>query len=334
MTTISYNDLTVALCEYKINIFRYDAYVRSIVFKHLDSTQKDLIARIISDDIANITKRDLDILVRDIKGIITDEYERIIAYLNDTNQQFYVASHKIEAGIYNSWLGYKAFSSMPNYKLESIKYAPLFDGRDIRDWWEKQSSDLQFKIETIIRNGNVIGDSQYNISKDIRNQIRISKVHADTLVRTVNAAIANDAQEKLIEYNSDLVEAKQHLSTLDSRTTDVCKARDLKKWTLDNKPIGHKMQYRKPPLHYRCRSIIRMILKNAVASTRASQFGQVNDNVDYSNWLKSQPINYQDRVLGIQRAKWFREGKLMIEQMLDQSDRPLTLKQLKKLYDL
>ncbi|WP_077929226.1 minor capsid protein [Wohlfahrtiimonas populi] len=334
MTTISYNDLTVALCEYKINIFRYDAYVRSIVFKHLDNTQKDLIARIISDDIANITKRDLDLLVRDIKGIITDEYERIIAYLNDTNQQFYVASHKIEANIYNSWLGYKAFSSMPNYKLESIKYAPLFDGRDIRDWWEKQLSDLQFKIETIIRNGNVIGDSQYNISKDIRNQIRISKVHADTLVRTANAAIANDAQEKLIEYNSDLVEAKQHLSTLDSRTTDVCKARDLKKWTLDNKPIGHKMQYRKPPLHYRCRSIIRMILKNSVASTRSSQFGQVNDNVDYSNWLKSQPINYQDRVLGIQRAKWFREGKLMIEQMLDQSDRPLTLKQLQGIYDL
>ncbi|MGL4674602.1 MAG: minor capsid protein [Wohlfahrtiimonas sp.] len=334
MTKISYNDLTVALCEYKINIFRYDAYVRSIVFKHLDGAQKDLIARIINDNIADITKRDLDILVRDIKGIITNEYERIIAYLNDTNQQFYVASHKIEANIYNSWLGYKAFSSLPNYKLESIKYAPLFDGRDIRDWWEKQSSDLQFKIETIIRNGNVIGDSQYNISKDIRNQIRISKVHADTLVRTANAAIANDAQEKLIEYNSDLVEAKQHLSTLDSRTTDVCKARDLKKWTLDNKPIGHKMQYRKPPLHCRCRSIIRMILKNSVASTRSSQFGQVNDNVDYSNWLKSQPINYQDRVLGIQRAKWFREGKLMIEQMLDQSDRPLTLKQLQGIYDL
>lgn len=334
MTIINYNDLTVALCEYKINIFRYDAYVRSIVFKHLDSAQKELIARIINNDITDITKRDLDILVHDIKDIITDEYERIVAYLNDTNQQFYIASHKIEAGIYNSWLGYKAFSSLPNYKLESIKYAPLFDGRDIRDWWEKQSSDLQFKIETIIRNGNVIGDSQYNISKDVRNQIRISKIHADTLVRTANAAIANDAQEKLIEYNSDLVEAKQHLSTLDSRTTDVCKARDLKKWTLDNKPIGHKMQYRKPPLHYRCRSIIRMILKNSVASTRSSQFGQVNDNVDYSAWLKQRANEYQDRVLGIQRAKWFREGKLTMEQMLDQSDRPLTLKQLKNLYDL
>lgn len=334
MTTISYNDLTVALCEYKINIFRYDAYVRSIVFKHLDSAQKELIARIINNDITDITKRDLDILVHDIKDIITDEYERIVAYLNDTNQQFYIASHKIEAGIYNSWLGYEAFSSLPNYKLESIKYAPLFDGRDIRDWWEKQSSDLQFKIETIIRNGNVIGDSQYNISKDVRNQIRISKIHADTLVRTANAAIANDAQEKLIEYNSDLVEAKQHLSTLDSRTTDVCKARDLKKWTLDNKPIGHKMQYRKPPLHYRCRSIIRMILKNSVVSTRSSQFGQVNDNVDYSAWLKQRTNEYQDRVLGIQRAKWFREGKLTMEQMLDQSDRPLTLKQLKNLYDL
>lgn len=334
MTTISYNDLTVALCEYKINIFRYDAYVRSVVFGHLDSAQKELIARIINNDIADITKRDLDILVRDIKGIITDEYERIVAYLNDTNQQFYVASHKIEAVIYSSWIGYKAFSAMPNYKLESIKYAPLFDGRDIRDWWEKQSSDLQFKIETIIRNGNVIGDSQYNISKDIRNQIRISKVHADTLVRTANAAIANDAQEKLIEYNSDLVEAKQHLSTLDGRTTDVCKARDLKKWTLDDNPIGHDMQYRKPPLHYRCRSIIRMILKDSVASTRSSQFGQVADTLDYSAWLKQRPKEYQDRVLGIQRAKWFREGKLTIEQMLDQSDRPLTLKKLQEIYGL
>lgn len=334
MNTISYNDLTALLCEYKINIFRYDAYVRSVVFKHLDNAQKELIARIASDDIESITKRELDRLVRDVKQIITNEYERIARYLSDTNQQFYVASQKIESEIYNSWLGYKAFSSLPNYRLEAIKYAPLFEGRDMGDWWTKQASDLQFKIETVIRNGNVVGEAQQVITRQVRDQIGITKRNADTIVRTANASIANDAQEKLIGHNSDLIDAKQQLSTLDGRTTDVCKARDLKKWTLDNEPIGHKMPFRKPPLHFGCRSIIRMVLKNSIASTRASQFGQVNDNLDYSAWLRQQPSEYQDRVLGIKRAKWFREGKLTMPQMLDQSDRPLTLKQLQKIYNL
>jgi len=331
---IDYNDLTALLCEYEINIFRYDAYVRSVVFKQLDNAQKELFARIVSDDIQSITKRDLDRLIKDVKQIITNEYERIGKYLSDTNQQFYVASQKIEADIYNSWLGYKAFSSLPNYRLEAIKYAPLFEGRDINDWWSKQASDLQFKIETIIRNGNVIGESQQAITRQIRDQIGITKRQAETIVRTANAAIANDSLEKLIDHNKDLIDAKQHLSTLDSRTTDVCKARDLKKWTLDNKPIGHKMPFRKPPLHFGCRSIIRMIINGSHPSTRASQFGQVNGNLDYPNWLKSQPIDYQNRVLGIKRSKWFREGKLTMSQMLDQSDRPLTLQQLQNIYNL
>lgn len=331
---ISYHDLTVALCEYKINIFQYDAYVRSVVFKHLDDAQKALIAQIASGDLAGISKRELDRLVRSAKQIIVNEYERIAVYLAATNQDFYMATHQIEAAIYNDWLGFKAFSSMPNYKLESVKYAPLFEGRDIGDWWKKQSNDLQFKIESIIRDASVIETSSAKISKRIRDEIGISKVHADTLIRTANAAIANDAQEKLISYNSDIVEAKQHVSTLDNRTTDICKVRDLKKWTLDNKPIGHKMQYRKPPLHFRCRSIIRMVIKDAIASTRSSQFGQVNDSLDYVGWLKSQPIDYQNSVLGAKRAKWFREGKLTMSQMLDQSDRPLTIKQLQKIYNL
>lgn len=334
MKEFSYSELTMMLCEFNINIFRYDAYVRSVVFKHLDQVQKDLIARMMIDDLGSISKRDIQRLVRDIKTIITDEYERILVYLSETNQQFYIASHHIEAQIYNTWLGAKVFSYLPNYKLDAIRYAPLFEGRDIKDWWIKQSEDLKFKVESIIRNGNVLAETPQAISRQIRDQINIVKRHADSIVRTANAAIANDALERLIDHNTDLITAKQHISTLDGNTSDVCKARDLKKWTVDNRPVGHKMPFRKPPLHFRCRSIIRLLLQDQVASTRASQFGQVNEHIDYSSWLKTQTQEYQISVLGEQKAKWFREGKLTIGMMLDQNDRPLTIKQLKKIYNL
>lgn len=331
---LDYQDLRVSLAEWKINAFRYDAYVRSVVLGQLNQAKKELLAAIVSEDMQSFTKRQLDGLVKEIGEIVDDNYDRISSFLDKTNKEFFITSHQVEAFVYNEWLGVSALSALPKYKLEAIKVTPLFEGRALGDWWNKQKSDLKFNLETIIRNGNVIGESQANMAREVRHRIGVTASHAETLVRTANASISSSAQAKLMEINADIIHAKQHLSTLDSRTTLECGARDGKRWTLDNKPIGHSMPFKETPLHPNCRSIIQIEINTKHKSTRASQFRPVDSNLNFEEWLKQQNSKYQDGILGKRKAQWFRDGKVNLQQMLNQNDRPLTIEQLRKKYNL
>ncbi|MDP0169862.1 phage head morphogenesis protein, partial [Glaesserella parasuis] len=64
------------------------------------------------------------------------------------------------------------------------------------------------------------------------------------------------------------------------------------------------------------------------SSTRASQDGPVSEQINYENWLKSKSPEQQDQVLGKGKADLWRRGVITFADMLDQSGRPLTLKDL------
>ncbi|MDO9677070.1 hypothetical protein Q7547_10765, partial [Glaesserella parasuis] len=97
--------------------------------------------------------------------------------------------------------------------------------------------------------------------------------------------------------------------------------------------------YQRPPLHPRCRSILQLVTKSwkelgidgvdeMPSSTRASQDGPVSEQINYENWLKSKSPEQQDQVLGKGKADLWRRGVITFADMLNQSGRPLTLKQL------
>ena len=103
------------------------------------------------------------------------------------------------------------------------------------------------------------------------------------------------------------------------------------------------MPYQRPPLHPNCRSTLRLVTKSwrelgldandIPESTRASMDGQVKDNLNYENWLKSKTTEQQDEVLGKGKAELWRKGIITFRDMLDQSGRPLTLKELKEIHN-
>lgn len=331
---VEYQDLQVFLTEFKIDLFRYDAYVRSVVLRNLNDAQKMILAQVAGEDLSKLGKRDINRLLKRIETIIDDEYERINKFMDKTGQELLVTTHQVEAFAYNEWLGAKLFDSLPKYKLEAIKATPLFEGRALGDWWGKQQSDLKFNLETIIRNSALIGDSEYNAMREIRDRFEITGRNSATLVRTGNASIANQAQVLLLEANEDIVKYKQHLSTLDSRTSLICKFRDGMKWKIDGTPVGHSEPFIQPPLHPNCRSIIIMLVNEDHPTTRASEFGQVDGSMNYADFLRDQSDSYQNKVLGKQRAQWFRDDKLDFRKMLNQEDRPMTIEQLRKKYNL
>lgn len=70
--------------------------------------------------------------------------------------------------------------------------------------------------------------------------------------------------------------------------------------------------------------------KQVLAETRASMDGQVAAQKTFEDWIKPKPDEFQDRVLGPERAKLLRDGKVTITEMTDQNNRPLTIAELMK----
>ncbi|UZV57178.1 hypothetical protein [Pasteurella multocida] len=69
-------------------------------------------------------------------------------------------------------------------------------------------------------------------------------------------------------------------------------------------------------------------------STRASMDGQVKANITYEDWLKNKTKAQQDEILGKGKADLWRNGVITFRDMLDQSGRPLTLKELREQFKL
>ena len=71
------------------------------------------------------------------------------------------------------------------------------------------------------------------------------------------------------------------------------------------------------------------------SGTRASKDGPVSAKRTYSGWLRDQPAEFQDQVLGKERGKLFREGGLSLDRFTDDDGQVLdNLDQLRGLTGL
>jgi SPP1 gp7 family putative phage head morphogenesis protein len=138
----------------------------------------------------------------------------------------------------------------------------------------------------------------------------VSANHAGTVINTATQHVANAARMEVWELNGDIVHKYQWLSTLDRRTTIQCKSLDGRTFEPGKGPM--------PPIHPNCRSTTVAVLGKEFdfldeGATRASSGpnpGYVDADLNYYDWLKTQPADFQDIALGPQRAKLFRDGGL------------------------
>jgi hypothetical protein len=162
------------------------------------------------------------------------------------------------------------------------------------------------------------------------------------ITRTAVQTVAKDARLASLEANADIIKAVQWVSTLDSRTSDICIVRSGKTWEFPSfKPIDHKIPWNGgPPAHWNCRSTFIPITKSfeeltggaikdrVEPATRASMDGYVAADLTFDAFLRSKPPEFADEMLGKGRAELWRSGKITLNQLLDQRGNPLTLAEL------
>lgn len=91
----------------------------------------------------------------------------------------------------------------------------------------------------------------------------------------------------------------------------------------------------RPPQHYRCRSLRVAVIKDEYAAKgfegdRPSNMGDQNPQTTYNSFLKRQPINVQNEILGEERAKLFRNGGLNVSKFTDDDGIVYNLQELRK----
>jgi SPP1 gp7 family putative phage head morphogenesis protein len=236
--------------------------------------------------------------------------------------------------------------------LESVSQSSLIQGATIGNWFSRLNESARFDVERVVKNGVLLGQTNAQIAKELigigdKGGQPIAKARRDAMAitRTAVQTVAKDARLASLEANANIIKAVQWVSTLDSRTSEICVARSGKTWSYpDFKPIGHKIPWNGgPPAHWNCRSSFIPITKSfeeltggkikdrVEPSTRASMDGAVAADLTFDQFLKSKPPEFADKMLGKGRAELWRSGKITLNQLLDQRGNPLTLAQLKRL---
>lgn len=264
--------------------------------------------------------------------------------------------------------------------------------RTLKQWFSSlQQTDQQRIIEAIqlgLSQGESIDDIVKRVvgtkSKKFSDGIlAITRRNAEAVVRTATNHVSNAARNEVWKANEDIVFALKWTSTLDGRTSAICRARDGALTPVGNNVLPKTAKRldpasARPPAHPNCRSVMVAVfsedgvadaigerpfvrdtrtneqrqldfrkqaqedLPNASAKERneyikklkqkwaRENVGRVPQTVTYNDWLKKQPADFQDEVLGKGKGKLFREGKYSVEEFVDKSGKELTLDELKR----
>jgi hypothetical protein len=187
-------------------------------------------------------------------------------------------------------------------------------------------------IRGAVRAGVLAGQTADEIMRAIRGTraagysdgiLSAARSHLETTIRTVLAHAASFTREAVFARNKRLVPRVMWISVLDGRTSQACRARSNKLYRADtHAPIGHAFPWGGGPgaLHFNCRSSSTPLLPGAAPDRAPS----------YNEWLARQPAAVQDRVLGPNRGKMYRQGSFDLDEFTNDKGRLLTLAQLRE----
>ena len=324
-----------------LTLLRLDAGLRKKVLNTLDSVESRIINSLMTSGIAAAkTKPAKDKKINEfgqkVQSVSADGYDKIILETNVAADAIADKEVSFLSKLFNKTL--KAALTVPALKKAHSffqgKKALIF-GNTTEERFRGQRDELRLKVIAAARQGAYNDDSSDDMAEAIAKIMKIKKDQAATLVNTMVSTAANNADHAFYESNDDLISGIQHVSILDTRTSEICMALDNKIWTLDRKPVGHKYPYKPLPLHWRERSkrvpVLNQNAKGLPDETRQSMAGEIPSDESFEDFLlrmeKVQP-GFADTNLGKGRADLWRSGKLSFAELFDQSGNFIELEQL------
>lgn len=341
-------------------ISRYSTGVAARMVKTLNDSDAELTARLLvaldSLEPNSFTVTRLESLLMSVREVNRAAINSMFTSLSGELNELAIYETGYQFSLFDSLLPDFVANAHPLVGIspEALYAAAMarpFQGRLLSEWASDLEADRLRRITNAVRQGFLLGDTNEQIARKIRGHVskgyqdgalQISRANAASIAKTAVGHLAATARESFASANNDLIKGKQWLSTLDNRTTPQCRIRDRLKYTLDNKPIGHKVSYLQGPgkIHFCCRSTETFILKSAKElgidvrdvspAERASMDGVVAGSTTYKEWFLRQPYARQKQIVGETRARLIRDGGMSPDEFYTDKGEWLTLKQLRE----
>lgn len=361
MATLN-NRISDEMIAHSLFISRYSKNVATRmvnVLDQMDSILSEKLFTAISDlkDIQEetFTTRRLESFLVYVKAINQQAVSSLMTALDSEIQAFCSHESSWQYNLFDSLLvdAVKRRYPLAGMTQEQVYAAAMsqpFQGRLLREWVSTIEDDRMDRLSNTVRYGYLEGETTEQIIRRVRGTkaknykdgiLEQGRHNTTAIVRSAIGHVSAVTRQKFSENNADIVKGKIWRSTLDNKTTSQCRIRDSRKYTLDGKPIGHKIPYLRGPgrIHFCCRSTETLITKSwrelgidideMDEGTRASMDGQVPEETTYSEWIQRQPFSRQVQILGITRARLMRDGGMAYDTFYTDKGEWLTLEQLR-----
>lgn len=345
MATVN-NQLLDAQVNHNIDLQRYGNGVVNRIIAILNKTDADLFSQLTAKletlPPNSFTVERLDALLASTRALNAQAYAEVSTELNRELKSLVEYESGYQLNLFSNTVPVNiSFASVNIEQAYTAALARPFQGRLLKEWMQGLEADKAAKIRDAVRIGYVENETLSQITQRIRGTralnykdglLEITRNNTEAVVRTALNHYANFAKERFFDDNASVLKGLRWTSTLDARTSSICQARDGKIYPLDSGP--------RPPAHMNCRSIMVAITKSWAelgidaqelpASTRASMDGAVPDSLTYQTWLEKQSHSRQNEILGVTKAKLFRDGGLSVDRFVNNKGHTYTLDELRK----
>lgn len=348
------------MADHGVDLLRVSAGVNRKVLAMLGELESDVAARLARSNISATARARLGAVESDVNELISDQYSGIGSFVTQRMAALAPVEAAVTAGTVNSLVGVSIMDGvLPSSTLKTLFSDVMIRGAPSSKWWAKQASDVIFRFAQQVRLGMAQGETNGQIVTRVRGSAGVPGLldgprrNAEALVRTSVQTVANAARKSVFDQNNDVLKGYQQVSTLDTRTTEICIAYDGAAWDMDGNPIApNELPFINDdgdpengvPRHWGCRSTLIPLVKSweelgvhvkeFSPSVRVSMDGEVAAKMTYDDWLEGRSEAEQADILGAGKAKLWREGKITVTDLLDQKGRPMTLADLKEKHGL
>ncbi len=193
----------------------------------------------------------------------------------------FIKEFKIELGN-DIWHDYKSALSPSWFQTDEAGIKAIVDFKEI--YWhgidskgkhhhtltivDKLLMAVKSKIDkdaySVVMSGYINGIHPNDIARDLKGVGRTAKRNLRATVRTMYSNAQNKVQMQMLEDNQEMFECFEYVAKLDTRTTEICRSLDEKRWyKFDDIPKDET-----PSLHFNCRSIIVGIVNDDISVDR------------------------------------------------------------------
>ena len=267
-----------AALRHQIGVRRFAAGEVAAILAILEESDREIVLKLRKALVKTggglrLTDRRLALMLQSIRKLRKATFKAVREKLRDDLGDLGVSEAAFETRMLDAAIPIDVdFASVSVGQLRAIATSRPFQGRFLREWFQDLERADQERLKSALRLGQAQGESVPNIVRRVAGTrarrftdgaLSITRRNAETVVRTAINHVSNRAREDVWEANADIVQAVRWTSTLDGRTSAICRSRDGKYAPVGNNPLPEQFKddrlvpaRARPPAHPNCRSVM------------------------------------------------------------------------------